>query len=162
MRLHALLLIVVAASAITISDYVLHERRFTEHGLTRNRRVDASSVLTFRIALKQSNLEHGYNHLMEVSHPSSSKYGKHWTVDQVRDTFRPSHSTITKVREWLLSHAIDGGTLERGYLSFDIPMAKAESMFQAEYYEHEGSETGDIRVGCDEYSLYGQNRSLRY
>ena len=162
MRLQALLLTVALALAIPTSDFVLHEQRFTEHGLDRGDRVDASSVMTFKIALKQDNLEHGYDYLMSISHPSSPKYGKHLSAQEVRKTFHPSNESIETMHKWLLSHAVEGATLERGYLSFDIPVAKAESMFQARYYEHKDSGAGGVRVGCDEYSFHGLTSPPNY
>jgi tripeptidyl-peptidase I len=162
MKLQTLLLTVAAALAIPTSEFVLHEERFMEHGLDRGARVGASSVMTFKVALKQDNLEHGYDYLMSISDPNSPKYGKHWSTQEVRQTFHPSNESIETVQKWLLSHAIEGVTLERGYLSFDIPMAKAESVFRARYYEHRDSGAGGIRVGCDEYGLYGLMSSPRY
>jgi len=47
-----------------------------------------------RIALTQRNLDNAYDHLMEVSHPESASFGKHWTVKDVAETFAPRYLTI--------------------------------------------------------------------
>jgi tripeptidyl-peptidase-1 len=152
MKLQALLLVATVASALPKPGYVVHEKRFTDTGLRRGNRVDAGAVTTFRIGLKQGNLAKGYDYLMSVSHPSSSNYGKHWTADEVRKAFAPSAESIEAVQEWLTSYGIARGTEERGYLSIEIPVADAERLFAAKYYEHEDHDTGDIRIGCDEYA----------
>lgn len=151
MKLQALLLNVTAVLGLATTKYVLHERRFAEHGLDRGKRLDGSSITTFRIALKQSNLQHGYDYLMGTSHPSSENYGKHWTPEEVRKAFRPSDESSEAVQDWLASYGLQRGSEERGYLSVTIPVADAEKLFRAEYYEHEDHETGDVRIGCDQY-----------
>ena len=93
-------------------------------------RVDGSSVTTFRIALKQSNLEHGYDYLMDVPHPKSSNYGRHWTAEEVRQMFSPSRETVDAVNAWLASNGLQHGTEQRGHLLIDIPVADAERLFE--------------------------------
>lgn len=38
---------------------------------------------------------------MDVSHPASPNYGKHWTSKEVMDMFAPSAETVRDVFEWL-------------------------------------------------------------
>jgi subtilase family serine protease len=90
---------------------------------------------------------------MEVSHPESSKYGKHWTSEEVKQTFSPSSETIEAVNAWLASNGLQRGTEYRGYLSIEIPVADAERLFRTKYYEHEDHRTGAVRIGCDQYAL---------
>lgn len=54
---------------------VVHERR--EVSLeTRGDRVVENAIIPIRIGLRQSNLDFGYDQLMEVSDPTSERYGK--------------------------------------------------------------------------------------
>ena len=160
MKLQLLLLTATVALALPKPGHVVHEKRFTETGLRRGERVGAGAVTTFRIGLKQGNLEKGYDYLMNVSHPSSSNYGKHWTADEVRNAFAPSAESIEAVQEWLASYGLAPGTEERGYLSIEIPVADAERLLTTKYYEHEDSNTGDIRIGCDEYALQALHQCI--
>lgn len=48
-------------------------------------------MLPMRIALAQSNLDKGEEWLMDVSHPTSEKYGKHWTAEDVANAFAPRY-----------------------------------------------------------------------
>ena len=148
----------LAASCIALSSAAphvrlqVHEKRHVssnEH--SHARRVDASTVLPVRIALKQRNLEHGYNYLMDVSDPTSINYGQHWDAEQVQNTFAPHESSISAVKSWLrevAGIAEDEMVLRKGWLAFDIPARQAESLFTTEYLEHEDSQ-GNVRVGCN-------------
>ena len=151
MKLQILLLGAVAASALSIPN-VVHERRFTETGLHQGQRVDGTSITTFRIGLKQNNLEHGYDYLMNISHPDSPHYSKTWSAEEVRDAFAPSAETIEAVQEWLARDGIAAVTESRAWVSVKMTVADAERLFNARYYEHEDHDTGLIRIGCDEYA----------
>lgn len=151
MKLQGLLFKAAVVSAISNGDPVVHERRFADHTLHRGQRVDGTSITTFRIGLKQSNLEYGYDYLMNVSHPSSEHYGKLWSPEEVRKTFAPSQQSIEHVRNWLGSHGIESITEERGFLSFETTVADAERLFAAQYFEHRDHSADTMRIGCDEY-----------
>lgn len=45
---------------------------------------------------------------MDVSHPSSPNYGKHWTNDEVTSMFAPSEEAVRDVFEWLKDAGFDG------------------------------------------------------
>ena len=140
----------VIAAPTEYSPSILHEKRYVRPGLERGARIDGTSVTSFRIALKQRNLENGYDYLMSVSHPSSSNYGKLWTADEVRNTFAPSEESSEVVRNWLGNAGIKDIDEKRGWLVFETTIAHAEELLGSEYYEHEDLETGAIRIGCDE------------
>ena len=112
--------------------------------------MDGSAVTSFRIALKQRNLDHAEEYLMSVSHPSSPQYGNLWTAEDVRDAFAPSEESIETVRSWLASAGIEQVEETRGWLVFETTIAQAESLLESEYYEHEDLETGAVRLSCDE------------
>ena len=100
-------------------------------------------------------MDYGYDHLMEISHPASSKYGQHWTSDQVHDNFAPYQSSVQEVKSWLRQAAgihEDEINERNGWLAVDMPARKAERLFKAEYFEH-GSSQGNVRVGCDRYCI---------
>ena len=56
--------------------------------------------------MTQQNLHKGHDLLMEVSMPSSSKYGKHYTSDEINSIFAPSKSTFDSIHDWLESAGI--------------------------------------------------------
>jgi len=82
----------LAASVLAspIDNYVVHEKRHAApFGWQALGAVKRDGVLPMRIALKQRNIDQGYNHLMDVSHPESTSFGKHWTAKEVADMFSP-------------------------------------------------------------------------
>lgn len=111
----------LCASTVTLaSPYVVHEKRHvsTDDQWSKLTQLDSNAVLPIRIGLKQQNLELGDQWLMEVSDPTSPKFGKHWTSKEVADAFKPrcvvhcndimssepdkrSHETIKEVHDWL-------------------------------------------------------------
>lgn len=73
--------------------HVVHEKRSSApFGWTRRDVLDRRAILPMRVALAQSNMDKGHEWLMEVSHPESDKYGKHWTAKDVAQAFAPRYS----------------------------------------------------------------------
>jgi tripeptidyl-peptidase-1 len=146
--------LLVPALSFPASNLVLHEKR-DEPYMGLRERVEPDSIIPIRIALRQNNLETGYDRLMDVSHPSSSNYGKHLSAEDVHDIFAPSEETLQIVKEWLLSSGIEEDEVlhftNKGWLAVDIPAHHAEKLFATEYYEHEFSNS--MRIGCDSYHL---------
>lgn len=134
--------------------HVLHEKRDRHSSdWVKRARVDSHAVLPMRIGLAQSNLEKGYDYLMEVSHPESARYGQYWTADQVHDMFSPSEEAVEAVREWLASAGIDLSRVvhsdNKGWLAFDAYAHEAENLLKTKFHEHESASSASIRVGCD-------------
>lgn len=147
--------LVVGGSAIP-TGYVLHEKKESSNSrVARGNRVHGDAIVSIRIGLQQSNLEKGYDMLMDLSHPDSVNYGKHLTAQEVNKLFAPSHHSIRVVKDWLIVSGIPEEHIdfkEKGWLAMDIPASMAESLFDTRYYEHE-TDNGNLRLGCDEYSL---------
>ena len=145
------------AGALSIpTSHVLHEKRSVALPHKRQR-VESDAVVPVRIGLRQSNLDTGYERLMDVSHPSSENYGKHLSKEEVHSLFAPADETVEIVKNWLLSSGLfkENDIIHyenRGWLAVDMPAQYAESLFGTEYYEHE-TNNGEVRIGCDEYYL---------
>jgi tripeptidyl-peptidase-1 len=98
--LSALVAGAVAAPAVNTKRHVIHEKR---NGIPanwrRNAKLHPDSKLPMRIALTQSNLEKADEFLMDVSHPTSPNFGRHWTATQVAEMFAPSRDTVAAVAD---------------------------------------------------------------
>ena len=127
---------------------VVHEKRHAFAGLHKSHQLDPESIVKFHIGLKQSNLEHGYTSLLNVSDPQSSSYGKLWTAQQVQNFFGPSQDSSDTVWEWLSAAGVRDVEERRGWLSFEVPVAHVERLLDTKYYEHVGND-GAMRIGCD-------------
>jgi tripeptidyl-peptidase-1 len=98
------------------------------------------------------------------SHPESPNFGKHWTPEEVHEIFAPAESTVQAVRDWLVASGVEDALIvhtdNKGWLAFDIPTWQAEEIFQTEYHEHVHADTGNVRVGCDEYVTLCQANAI--
>ena len=162
--LASLLASAAAAPNPSPESHVLHEKR---HGYDSSRwqkrdRVAADAVLPVRIGLKQRNLHKGYDLLMDVSHPSSSNYGKHYSSEDVIELFQPEEHTVESTKAWLVANGIDSTRIHhsdnKGWLAVDMTTAEAERLLHAEFHEYEHVETGMKTTSCDEYHLPGSVR----
>jgi tripeptidyl-peptidase-1 len=129
----------LAQAAPTVSTWALHERR--QHGnsawVVRSPEVDGRMVIPLSIGLTQRNLEKGHDFLMDVSDPASPNYGKHWTQQQIVDTFAPSTETVYEVTAWLLESGIEKEqiSISKGsaWIRTNATIEQAESLLNTKY-----------------------------
>ncbi|KAL9623206.1 MAG: hypothetical protein Q9160_002521 [Pyrenula sp. 1 TL-2023] len=159
MRLVLVFLASIAAEvfATPASNHVQHEKRSsTPPGWWKHRKLSHNEVLPMRVALTQPNLEQGYKYLMEVAHPTSEKFGQHWTSKEVAETFAPKKETIDAVTNWLVAAGISRERISQsqslGWLNFHLNVAEAERLLKTEYhlYKHK---SGTPQVACSDYSI---------
>ena len=69
----------------TSANHVVHEKRSGSSNWSpiHGAKPDGRITLPVRIGLKESNLHKGDDILMDVSEPTSEKYGKHLTAEEV-------------------------------------------------------------------------------
>jgi len=153
--------IISSCSGLSIPQdarYVLHEKR-EEHraafGLTKRSKIGSGTLLPVRIGLAQRDLHQAYDWVMDIAHPESQNYGKHWTAAQVNKAFAPTADTVTAVRNWLIRSGIAADRIKvsdnKGWLGMDLDVEEAEELFRTQYYEHEHQvHSHKYSVGCDE------------
>ncbi|KAI0471592.1 peptidase S8/S53 domain-containing protein [Xylariaceae sp. FL0804] len=147
------------AAVLAIPDtHVVHEQRHSgmERGLKKRSRPDEGLLLPMRIGLKQSNLDQAVNWLMDVSHPKSEKYGKHWTSEEIIESFKPADSTVDAVRQWLAANGIAEERIKHTdnklWFAFDASLEEAESLLHAEYMVHENKK-GRLITDTESYAI---------
>ncbi|KAI0915328.1 hypothetical protein AcW1_003883 [Taiwanofungus camphoratus] len=155
---HLTLALTLALSAVaspsSLSPRVVHESRSSiPVGWTPVRRADPLIVLPFRLGLMQPNLENIEAFILDVSHPGSPNYGKHWSPAKVAQTFRPSSEAVDAVRSWLVENGI--GTqrvkLSAGgsWLEANVTVAEAEQLLGTEYYVYQhGEDESKEHIAC--------------
>ncbi|KAJ5133090.1 hypothetical protein N7448_001881 [Penicillium atrosanguineum] len=161
MKYSGLLVGVAAVGAIAVPaphNYELHEKReFMPSSWNEGKRLDGLTSLPVRIGLTQSNLNHGHDLLMEMSNPSSSRYGQHMSESEVHDLFSPSQESVDSVRGWLESSGVAADRISQSvnkqWMQFDADARELEKLLRAEYYVYAHSETGRSHVACSEYHL---------
>uniref|UniRef100_A0A8C9AV50 Tripeptidyl peptidase 1 n=1 Tax=Prolemur simus TaxID=1328070 RepID=A0A8C9AV50_PROSS len=79
------------------------QRRTLPPGWVSLGRADPEEELSLTFALKQQNLERLLELVQAVSDPSSPRYGKYLTLEDVAELVRPSPLTLHTVQKWLLA-----------------------------------------------------------
>ncbi|KAK5710847.1 hypothetical protein LTR15_012824 [Elasticomyces elasticus] len=147
---------VVAAGPLGVPHSLHESRSGIPQGWAKAEVLDRRAILPMKIALAQSNVEKGAEWLSEVSVPTSSKYGKHWSAKEIAEAFAPSDKTVDAVKLWLTSAGISDSRIKQSqglnWLEFDATVDEAEELLKAKYhvYEHE---TGQPHIACEEYSI---------
>jgi len=154
----ALAALVVSTVAAPSSSHVQHEKRTSlPQGWRRHGKIAKQEILPMRFALAQSNLDKADDFLMDVSHPDSPNFGKHWTAKQVAETFAPSQESIDAVTAWLKNSGIAPERIKKsqsmGWLTLDATVAEAENLLKTKFFLYKHSLTGKPHVGCSEYSI---------
>ena len=155
----ALLALVFAVSGVpsASSPSVVHESRsHVPSGWNAIRRAEPDLILPLRIGLAQPNLENIEAYLLDVSHPSSPNYGKHWTPGRIAETFRPTAESVETVRSWLVD--VGGLEPERVHLSVggswlqaDVSVEEAEHLLGTEYHVYQfEDDPARTHVACHE------------
>lgn len=120
-------------------------------------RADPQETIKLTIGLKQSNADRLFDQLIDVSDPTSSNYGKHWSQEQVSEYVRPEASTRSAVFNWLNDNGIDGSmideTLGGEWLSVNLSVDQAESLLHTKYHLYTHQETGHQVVRSLSYSV---------
>ncbi|THV46450.1 hypothetical protein BGAL_0385g00070 [Botrytis galanthina] len=93
----------------------------------------------------------------EPSHPDSVNYGKHWTAQQVTDTFAPSDATVSQVLNWLRGNGINETrviqTENVGWLAFVASVSELESLVHTEYLYYSHNQNSKIVIATDKYHI---------
>ncbi|TVY94049.1 Aorsin [Lachnellula willkommii] len=145
--------------ALAVPAHVeVHERRQSlSPRWSKRDRVESHKVLQMRVGLAQTNLDNGYEHLMDVSNPASPNFGKHWSSERVINTFRPSKQTEDEVKEWLVKSGIPAKRIthsdNKGWFAFFATTEEAEKLLHTTYHEYEDSVTGGVMPACEEYHI---------
>jgi tripeptidyl-peptidase-1 len=152
------LLAAIASARVVPDSHVLHEERDEALGsrLVKRERFPQAQRLPMRVGLKQNNLDHAEQYLMEVSHPLSEKYGQHWTQEEIVEAFRPSQESVDLVASWLEESGIGKHRISHSdnklWLAFDATTEEAENLLYAEFHQYENTK-GHMMVGTDKYYI---------
>ncbi|KAH9890789.1 peptidase S8/S53 domain-containing protein [Xylariomycetidae sp. FL2044] len=146
------------ATPLSTPRHVLHEKRDGGlHMWEKRQRADSAQILPIRVALRQRNLENAEAYIYDVSDPTSPNFGKHWTAEQVANTFAPHPETRSAVLKWLVGSGIDRSRLSmstgHNWVQFDGTVEEAERLFATEYWHYEHVQNGGTRLAVDAYSL---------
>ncbi|KAK1990611.1 Pro-kumamolisin [Colletotrichum falcatum] len=149
---------VVFANPVTRSrKHVVHEERHPARGeWIKSHRLHSMARLPVRIGLTQSNLHRANEFMNDVAHPDSPNYGKHWTHEDIINTFAPSQEAIALVMQWLDSEGIKRSRIKlskgRNWVQFNSTVGELERLLKTEYHAYK-HEQGHTHVACDRYHV---------
>ncbi|KAF3938743.1 Aorsin [Dactylella cylindrospora] len=156
MLLHLIFILIAGlanATPVRGPNYVVHEsRKSLPLGWHRDSRLSGELRIPVKIGLTQANLHRAEELLLQVSHPDSPAYGKHWTPDEVRKKFAPSEESFSVVASWLKTSSITYNLDARGWIHFNATVSTVESLLRTEYYVYEHT-NGQMHIGCESYSV---------
>jgi len=149
---------VVASPTPNAKRHVLHERRERPPlDWARTAELHGSTLLPVRIALTQRNLDKADEFLMDVSHPESPHFGKHWTPKQVAEAFAPTDEAVTSVLAWLAETGISPDRVKQSqglnWLHAELTVEETENLLRTKYHRYTHTRTGQAHVACEEYSI---------
>ncbi|KAK2025215.1 Pro-kumamolisin [Colletotrichum zoysiae] len=164
MKLSAVATLLAAFAAVAFANpvtrshkHVVHEERHpARREWVKSHRLHAMARLPVRIGLTQSNLHRANEFMNDVAHPDSPNYGKHWTHEDIINTFAPSQEAIALVMEWLESEGIRRSRIKlskgRNWVEFNGTVGEVERLLKTEYHTYK-HERGHTHIACDKYHV---------
>ncbi|KAI0828483.1 subtilisin-like protein [Trametes gibbosa] len=134
----------------------VHEARATVPvGFVNAGAAPLDKTLKLRFALTQSTPDAIVDALYKVSDPTSPEYGQHLSKSEVEELVAPSSAAVNAVNAWLKDNGLEGTTLSPAgdWIGFEIPVAKANSLFNANFSVFQHSSSGKQAVRTMSYSL---------
>jgi len=152
------LLTLAIAAPTTSTRHVVHERRDKlPNNWKKSSPLQGDVVVPMRIALTQSNLDKAHEFLIDVSHPDSPNYGKHWNAKQVAETFAPSDDSVRSVLQWLAESGITGDRVRQSqslnWIHANVTVIEAEALLQTKYHIYTHSISEQAHIACEDYSI---------
>ncbi|TCD71643.1 hypothetical protein EIP91_007390 [Steccherinum ochraceum] len=134
----------------------LHESRpEAPDGFVKTGAASPDATLKLRIALSQADPAGLTDALMDVSEPTSANYGQHLTQAEIDKFVAPKPETVTAVDQWLAENDISATklTTSGNWISFELPVSKANDLFDTEFSTFKHEETGDESIRTLAYSI---------
>lgn len=147
----------LASARAVPASHVVHEKKQSLHTRWLKRGRVASHVkLPVRIGLKQNQvaLAQAEDWLIEVSHPTSNRYGQHWSQAEINEAFAPHEDSVATVKQWIASVLGDKPVTHsdnKAWLAFDATVSEIERLVHAQYHEAHDEASGRVMISCGKY-----------
>jgi tripeptidyl-peptidase I len=111
--------------------------------------------MVLKIGLEPGNFDSLEQHLLQVSDPTHSRYGKHLSSQDVHDLLRPQPDTIEAVDEWLGMYGLSQNSSDANpdWISRTLPVRDVEKLLNTTYSIYRNDESGALLVRTTEWSL---------
>ena len=111
--------------------------------------------MKFRIAVHVEQAAEFEQAVIDMSTPGHPTYGHHMEKNEMKEYLRPSADVSEAVLSWLESEQVPSDNIENDgdWITFIVPVAKAESMLDTHFYYFQHKETQVTRIRTLQYSL---------
>ncbi|KAK0204174.1 family S53 protease-like protein [Desarmillaria ectypa] len=134
-----------APRVMTIHD----QRDAAPNRFVKGNAADPQANLNFRIGLTPKDITGLEKALYAVSEPDSDLYGQHLSFEEVKAFSEPTSEAVTAVTSWLADNGITdvkpSGAFD-DWLTFTIPVEKANTLLNAQYENFVHTETGESLI----------------
>ncbi|KAI0823318.1 family S53 protease-like protein [Trametes gibbosa] len=148
------LTVVLCAPLAHETLHVHDTRSAAPPGYTTSGTPHPDTVLQLRVALKQSNPQGLVDKLYDVSTPGSVNYRKFLSKAEVENYTSPSVESLAAVTAWLDRNdvkTVPGATGQ--WLNIEVPVAKANTMLDAEFSTFQHADMGITAIRTLTYSV---------
>jgi tripeptidyl-peptidase-1 len=118
--------------AVAVSN-AFESIRQLPRGRSLHRKADGEEPIKLRVSLKQQNVDHFYDKLLEVSTPDHPNYGMHYEGHELRGLLQPTEEASSAAMGWLQDNNITAITDEGDYLLFSTNVFTAKEMLKTEF-----------------------------
>jgi len=106
-------------------------------------------------AIKQQNVDLFHEKLYEVSNPSSTKFGQHWTMKDIHDFLKPKDESLDLILDWFNYYNIETNnikylTLNKDFVRIETTIKTANEMLNTQYgywINNEGEKHKRVKEG---------------
>eukprot|EP00746_Dinoflagellata_sp_MGD_P081603 gnl/MRDRNA2_/MRDRNA2_32444_c0_seq1.p1 gnl/MRDRNA2_/MRDRNA2_32444_c0~~gnl/MRDRNA2_/MRDRNA2_32444_c0_seq1.p1 ORF type:complete len:568 (-),score=126.00 gnl/MRDRNA2_/MRDRNA2_32444_c0_seq1:65-1768(-) len=143
MQVHTLL---VTLAPLALGQVSLEPKVAVPEGWTIVGPSARNQMLELTFAVKQRNLQLLHDTLMQVSTPSSQKYGMHLTNEEVQAMTAPEEANIEALFAYLQTFGVQGmkQTPNGDMIAASVTVEVAEKLLSAKYMELQHTKTGVI------------------
>ncbi|KAH9913300.1 peptidase S8/S53 domain-containing protein [Fomitopsis serialis] len=123
----------------------VHEKRDTiPSGYSLTGSASADTVLDLRLALVQNDTTGLINALYDVSTPSSAKYGKYLSKEEVEVYTAAKPESVSAVNEWLSENGLNASSISPGeqWMAIQLPVSQANDLLGANFSVFTHEDTG--------------------
>jgi tripeptidyl-peptidase I len=117
------------------------------------RTADGNEPIKLRLSLKQQNVDHFYDKLLEVSTPDHPNYGMHYEGHELRSLLQPTQETSSVAFAWLSDNNITAIKDEGDYLLFSTDVHTANRMLSTEFGWYQAKESLQQVLRTKQYSV---------
>ena len=137
----------------TPTSKVFESIRELPRGWSFVRTADGNEPIKLRLSLKQQNVDHFYDKLLEISAPEHPNYGMHFEGHELRSLLQPTKETFSTTYNWLSDNNITATKDEGDYLLFSTDVYTANRMLRTEFGWYQGRDTKQQVLRTRQYSV---------